>query len=66
MEQSFKDFNRALPKTETHLHIEGGLHWELLQQANPGKYLSPFAGQREMLQIYPCHPRVHVVNCHIR
>ena len=24
MEQSLKDFNRALPKTETHLHIEGG------------------------------------------
>ena len=41
MEQSLKDFNRALPKTETHLHIEGGLPWELHQKANPGKCLSP-------------------------
>ena len=39
MEQPLKDFIRALPKTETHLHIEGALPWELLQKANPGKYL---------------------------
>ena len=41
MEQSLKDFIRAFPKTETHLHIEGSLPWELLQKANPGKYLLP-------------------------
>lgn len=41
MEQRMKDFIHALPKTETHLHIEGALPWELLQKANPGKYLSP-------------------------
>ena len=41
MEQPLKDFIRALPKTETHLHIEGALPWELLQKANPGKYLLP-------------------------
>ncbi|MFM8716613.1 MAG: adenosine deaminase, partial [Spartobacteria bacterium] len=29
---------QALPKTETHLHIEGSLPWSLLQAANPGKY----------------------------
>lgn len=28
-------FLRALPKTETHLHIEGGLPWELYQQVRP-------------------------------
>ena len=39
MEQSLKDFIRAFPKTETHLHIEGSLPWELLQKANLGKYL---------------------------
>jgi adenosine deaminase len=30
-----------LPKTETHLHIEGSLPWPLLQAAHPGKYPSP-------------------------
>lgn len=28
-------FLRLLPKTETHLHIEGALPWELLQQLDP-------------------------------
>ncbi len=41
MEKTLKDFIHRLPKTETHLHIEGALPWELLQKANPGKYLSP-------------------------
>ena len=34
-------FIAALPKTETHLHIEGALPWELLCRANPAKYPSP-------------------------
>jgi adenosine deaminase len=38
MEVSIHDFIKALPKTETHLHIEGALPWPLLQAANPGKY----------------------------
>ena len=29
------DFIRMLPKTETHLHIEGALPWELLQRVRP-------------------------------
>lgn len=29
-------FLRALPKTETHLHIEGGLPWELYERVCPG------------------------------
>lgn len=41
MESSLHDFIRRLPKTETHLHIEGSLPWPLLQAANPGKYLTP-------------------------
>ena len=32
---------RQLPKTETHLHIEGSLPWHLLQATHPGKYSSP-------------------------
>jgi len=31
-------FIRALPKTETHLHIEGALPYELLHGWDPGKY----------------------------
>ena len=34
-------FVQRLPKTETHLHLEGGLPWELLCEANPGKYTQP-------------------------
>jgi adenosine deaminase len=40
MDVSLHDFIKALPKTETHLHIEGALPWSLLQAANPGKYRS--------------------------
>jgi adenosine deaminase len=35
------EFIRSLPKTETHLHIEGALPWELLREANPVKYNTP-------------------------
>jgi len=35
------DFIRQLPKTETHLHLEGSLPWHLLQSTHPGKYESP-------------------------
>jgi hypothetical protein len=41
MKQPLKGFIHRLPKSETHLHIEGALHGELLQKANPGKYLLP-------------------------
>lgn len=34
-------FVKSLPKTETHLHLEGALPFELLQQAFPGEYPEP-------------------------
>ena len=34
-------FIQSLPKTETHLHFEGALPWELLQQLDPEKFAKP-------------------------
>jgi adenosine deaminase len=34
-------FLRRLPKTETHLHIEGALPWEMLNTLDPGRFPSP-------------------------
>ena len=36
-----KNHIKSLPKTETHLHLEGSLPWSLLQAVHPGKYASP-------------------------
>lgn len=36
-----KEFLRRLPKTETHLHIEGALPWELLNTMDPGRFPHP-------------------------
>jgi adenosine deaminase len=36
-----KNYIKALPKTETHLHLEGALPWSLLQATHPGKYANP-------------------------
>ena len=33
-----REFIKSLPKTETHLHVEGALPWELLERKNPTKY----------------------------
>ena len=41
MNTPLRDFIRALPKTETHLHIEGALPWELLCETHPDKYSAP-------------------------
>jgi adenine deaminase len=38
---AFAEFVAALPKTETHLHIEGACPWELLQKMDPAKYAAP-------------------------
>ena len=38
-----EDFIRRLPKTETHLHIEGALPYSLLQQFDPDKFSQPQA-----------------------
>lgn len=35
------DFVRRLPKTETHLHLEGACPFELLQQLDPVRYARP-------------------------
>lgn len=36
-----KEFLRRLPKTETHLHVEGALPWELLNNLDPGRFPDP-------------------------
>ncbi|MBG31436.1 MAG: adenosine deaminase [Opitutae bacterium] len=36
-----KAFIQALPKTETHLHVEGCLPWELLHQLHPEEFSEP-------------------------
>jgi adenosine deaminase len=38
MAVSFPEFIRSLPKTETHLHLEGALPYELLHAWQPEKY----------------------------
>lgn len=43
LDQAAHDFIHRLPKTETHLHIEGALPYELLQRINPGKFREPQA-----------------------
>src|SRR5688572_15728260 len=35
------EFVRCLPKTETHLHLEGACPFELLQRLDPVKYATP-------------------------
>ncbi|PXA03239.1 adenosine deaminase [Coraliomargarita sinensis] len=40
-EQDLSHFIHSLPKTETHLHIEGALPYELLQGLNPEKFAEP-------------------------
>ncbi|MCC5834962.1 MAG: adenosine deaminase [Opitutales bacterium] len=38
---SIADFIQRLPKPETHLHIEGALPWELINELEPGRFSSP-------------------------
>ncbi|MCZ6675461.1 MAG: adenosine deaminase [Verrucomicrobia bacterium] len=40
-DSSLETFVRELPKTETHLHMEGACPFELLQKLNPVKYAKP-------------------------
>ena len=37
-------FIHSIPKTETHLHVEGSMPWELLKQIDPELYLAPPPG----------------------
>ncbi len=41
LDSADKAFIRALPKTETHLHIEGCLPWELLHDLHPDEFPDP-------------------------
>jgi adenosine deaminase len=43
LESATTDFIHRLPKTETHLHIEGALPASLLQQLDPAKFTQPQA-----------------------
>jgi len=40
-DRNLADFIQRLPKTETHLHLEGALPYHLLQQHNPDRYAEP-------------------------
>jgi adenosine deaminase len=40
-EAALLSFIQSLPKTETHLHIEGALPWELLQGLEPERFAEP-------------------------
>lgn len=42
-EPAITDFIHRLPKTETHLHIEGALPYQLLQQLDPARFSEPQA-----------------------
>lgn len=39
--QTVLDLIRSLPKTETHLHIEGALPWEMLHALDPARFPHP-------------------------
>ncbi len=43
MPEDLHEFIRRLPKTETHLHIEGALPYALLQRLDPEKFAAPQA-----------------------
>jgi len=49
---SLKEFIQALPKTETHLHVEGALPYEVLRKWKPREY--------------PAHPFFHAAGYRIR
>jgi adenosine deaminase len=40
-------FIRALPKTETHLHLEGALPWDLLRTLDPDRHRTPPSAWRD-------------------
>lgn len=52
---SLLDFIQALPKTETHLHLEGALPYELLRAWKPDTY-EAFPAFRERSYRYPTFP----------
>lgn len=54
--RSLKHFIHALPKTETHLHVEGALPYELLHAWEPAKY-PPEPDFRSLTYRYESFPR---------
>ena len=52
---SLSEFIQALPKTETHLHIEGALPYELLRELDPVAYVADPEFRRKSYR-YPSFP----------
>jgi adenosine deaminase len=55
-----RDFIQALPKTETHLHVEGALPYELLEAWRPQDYPPnpPFRARSYRYQTFPDFERI--------
>lgn len=47
MSPKFEQLLLRLPKTETHLHIEGALPWQLLHQLEPTRFQQPPASHQD-------------------
>ena len=59
-DQKLKAFIQALPKTETHLHIEGALPYELLHAWQPGRFPTnpPFRSANYRFENFPAFDEV--------
>jgi len=44
---NLKEFLKRLPKTETHLHVEGALPWHLIHEMDPVRFPSPPASWQD-------------------
>lgn len=49
------DFLRQLPKSETHLHIEGALPWDLLHRMDPKRFATPPASWKSNYRFSSFH-----------
>ena len=60
MTTSLKSFIKALPKTETHLHIEGALPYEMLHAWQPGKFPTnpPFRAREYRYTNFPAFDEI--------
>jgi adenosine deaminase len=59
-DQKLKDFIQALPKTETHLHIEGALPYEILHAWQPGRFptIPPFRAHDYRFASFPAFDEI--------
>ena len=51
----FTRFVRALPKTETHLHLEGSTPLELLRELEPDRFRTPPPFEQPVIPTDPFH-----------